>query len=163
MKTAMLAAIAFLAVAYPSCAAELPFPSDAPVATITFPDDWTAKETDSGIDASSPDDSIYLAIDVADAKEMDAVVGEAVEYLAGLGVTVDTATAKESRGKLNGMEAVNVDWDGTDKDGPVSISLAALAANAEKVLVVTYWGTKGEQEKNAAAMASIVNSLKPVE
>jgi hypothetical protein len=33
--------------------------------------------------------------------------------------------------------------------------------NAEKVLFFTYWGTKGEQEKNAAAMNTIINSLKP--
>ena len=162
MKTAMLAAFAALLLASGACAAELKFPSDAPVASITFPDDWTsAKETETGIDATSPDDSIYLAVDVADAKDTTAVVGEAVTYLAGLGVTVDTATAKQVEGTLNGMQIVNVDWDGTDKDGPVSISLAAVVVNPEKVLVVTYWGTKGEQEKNGAAMSAIINSLKP--
>lgn len=163
MKTSMLAAIAFLAFASPSLAGELQFPSDDPVATITFPDDWTAKETETGIDAISPDESIYFALDVAEAKDTNAVVEEAVKYLASQGVTVDTATAKESRGTLNGMEVVNVNWSGTDKDGPVTIGLAALAANAEKVLVATYWGTQGEQDKNSAAMDAIINSLKPVQ
>jgi lysozyme family protein len=162
MKTVVIAAVATLLFASGAHAGELKFPSDAPVASVTFPDDWTsAKETETGIDASSPDDSIYIAIDVADAKDTDAVVNDAVTYLGGQGVNVDSTTAKESEGTLNGMKVFNVDWDGTDKDGPVSISLAAVVVNAEKVLVVTYWGTKGEQDKNAAAMNMIVNSLKP--
>ena len=61
------------------------------------------------------------------------------------------------------MDVVNVNWSGTDKDGPVTTGLAALAANAEKVLVATYWGTQGEQDKNAEAMGAIINSLKPVQ
>lgn len=162
MKAPITAAFVACLLASGAFAGELRFPSDEPVASITFPDDWTsAKETETGIDATSPDDSIYLAVDVADAKDTDAVVKDAIDYLAGQGVTVDAATAKQDEGTLNGMKVFNVDWDGTDKDGPVSISLAALVVNAEKVLVVTYWGTKGEQEKNGAAMGAILNSLKP--
>lgn len=162
MKTVVIAAMAALLYASAAYAGELKFPSDAPVASITFPDDWTsAKETETGIDATSPDDSIYISIDVADPKDTDAVITDAVNWLAGLGVTVDSTTAKQVEGTLNGMQVVNVDWDGNDKDGPVSISLAAVAVNANKVLVVTYWGTKGEQDKNDAAMADIINSLKP--
>ncbi|CAN7304629.1 hypothetical protein [Rhizobium sp. LjRoot254] len=51
--------------------------------------------------------------------------------------------------------ARSCEWEGTDKDGPVSITRAALVVNAKKVPVVTYWGTKGEQDKNAAAMSTI--------
>lgn len=162
MKTVVIAAMAALLHASGALAGELKFPSDAPVASITFPDDWTsAKETETGIDATSPDDTIYIAIDVADPKDTDAVITDAVNWLAGLGVTVDSTTAKQVEGTLNGMQVVNVDWDGNDKDGPVSIGLAAVAVNTNKVLVVTYWGTKGEQDKNDAAMADIINSLKP--
>ena len=163
MKTAAFATIAILLAAGSAYAGEIKFPSDAPVASVTFPDGWGEKETDSGIDATAPDESIYLSVDVAEPKDTNQTVTDAVTWLKENGVTVDTATAKESKGKLNGMEAVNVDWDGTDKDGPVSISLAAVAVTADKVLVVTYWGTKGEQEANAAAMNSIINSLKPAQ
>ncbi|MDB5523185.1 MAG: hypothetical protein JWM58_948 [Rhizobium sp.] len=162
MKNFVLATTAALLLATSAQAAEMNFPSDAPVATITIPDSWNPKETETGIDATSDDNSIYLAVDVADAKDTDAVVKDAVEYLAGQGVTVDQKTAKQTAGMLNGMVLTNVNWDGTDKDGPVTIGLAAAAANAEKVLVITYWGTKGEQEKNDAAMTDIVKSLKPV-
>lgn len=163
MKTAAFATLALLLATGSALAGEIKFPSDAPVASITFPDGWGEKETDTGIDATAPDESIYLSVDVAEPKDTNQTVTDAVTWLKENGVTVDTATAKESKGKLNGMEAVNVDWEGTDKDGPVSISLAAIAVTADKVLVVTYWGTKGEQEANAAAMNSIVNSLKPAQ
>jgi hypothetical protein len=162
MKTTTFATRALLLAAAPALAGELQFPSDAPVATITFPDGWGEKETETGIDATSPDDAIYIAIDVAAAKDTDAVISDAVTYLAGQGVTVDSTTAKQTEGTLNGMHVVNVDWDGTDKDGPVTIGLAGVEVNAEKVLVVTYWGTKGEQDKNAEAMGAIINSLKAV-
>lgn len=163
MKIAAYATLALLLTTGSVHAGEIRFPSDGPVASLTFPDGWGEKETDTGIDATSPDESIYLAIDVSNPKNTNDTVADTVAWLKGLGVTVDPDSAKESKGTLNGMEAVNVDWDGTDKDGPVSISLAAIAVNPEKVLVVTYWGTKGEQEKNAEAMNSIVNSLKPAQ
>lgn len=163
MKTAVFASIAFLLATGSALAGEIQFPSDAPVASITFPDGWGEKETETGIDATAPDDSIYLSVDVSEPKDTNQTVTDAVNWLKGLGVTVDGNSAKQIEGTLNGMQVVNVDWDGTDKDGPVSISLAAVAVNAEKVLVVTYWGTKGEQEKNGAAMNAIINSLKAVQ
>lgn len=160
MKTALALTAAWIFLAGTAVAGEIQFPSDEPVASITFPDGWGEKETESGIDATSPDDSIYLAVDVTEPKDTTQTVTDAVEWLKGLGVTVDGSSAKEVEGTLNGMPVFNIDWDGTDKDGPVSISLAAVAVG-EKILVVTYWGTKGEQEKNGAAMSAIINSLKP--
>jgi hypothetical protein len=163
MKTAAFATLALLLATGSAYAGEIKFPSDAPVASVTFPDGWGEKETDTGIDATAPDESIYISVDVAEPKDTNQTVTDAVTWLKDQGVTVDTATAKESKGKLNGMEAVNVDWSGTDKDGDVSISLALIAVTADKVLVITYWGTKGEQEKNGAAMNGIINSIKPAQ
>lgn len=163
MKTAAFATLALLLATGSAYAGEIKFPSDEPVASVTFPDGWGEKETETGIDATAPDDSIYMSVDVVEPKDTDQTVTDTVTWLKEQGVTVDPATAKQSKGQLNGMEAVNVNWDGTDKDGPVSISLALVAVPANKVLVMTYWGTKGEQEKNADAMNSIVNSIKPAE
>lgn len=161
MKTAVIAAMAFMLSAGATFSGEIQFPSDEPVASITFPDGWGEKETETGIDATAPDESIYLAVDVAEPKDTNQTVADAVTWLKGLGVTVDTNSAKQVEGTMNGMQAVNVAWDGTDKDGPVTISLSTVAINPEKVLVITYWGTKGEQDKNAAALDAIVKSLKP--
>jgi hypothetical protein len=142
-------------------AGEISFPSDDPVATMTIPDDWGPKETDTGIDATSPDNAVYLSVDVADAKDTDATVQAAVKYLADQGVTVDEKSAKQDEGKLNGMPLFSVEWTGNDKDGPVTIGLAAVTVAADKNLVFTYWGTKGDEDKDSAKITEIMRSLKP--
>lgn len=144
-----------------SSAATLHFPSDEPVAEITIPDAWNPKETDSGIEATSDDNSIYLSIDVATAETSDQVIDDVFKFLADNGVTVDPATQKQSEDKINGMTMTNLDWSGKDKDGDVSIGVSLVAPKADKLLVITYWGTKGEQEKNAAALVALITSLKP--
>lgn len=143
-------------------AASLQFPSDGPIAGITIPDSWNPTETDSGIEATSDDSAIYLSIDIADAKTSDKVIDDAIAFLEKNGVKIDGATQKQSDEKINGMDMTNFDWDGTDSDGPVNIGLSLLSPSAGKLLVITYWGTKGEQEKHGAELQSIITSLKPV-
>jgi len=160
----IVAAAAFAAAAFvgPSAgAATLSFPSDEPVASITIPDDWGPKETDSGIDAMSADEAVYLAIDVADSESVEQVVTDAVTYLSGAGVTVDTATQKEGSAEFNGLKASTLEWEGTDKDGPVTIGLAFTSPKEGKLLVLTYWGSKGDQDAHGAEIGAILGSIKP--
>lgn len=161
MKKIAFAAFATLLLASTAQAADLTFPSDNPVATITIPDDWGPKETDTGIDATSPDNAVYLSIDVAEAKDTAAVVQDAVKYLKDQGVSVDDKSAKQTEAKLNDMPMFAIDWSGTDKDGPVSIGLAAITINENTNLVATYWGTKGDEDKDQKAIGDILHSLKP--
>lgn len=164
MKHLISAAIAAFLLATPVAAGEMLFPSDDPVASITLPESWIGKETDTGIEVSTEDDAIYFFIDVTDAKGTDAVIDDAIKFLSDNGVTIDAASLKESKDqKLNGMDIAYLDWDGTDKDGPASIGMAIAAVNAESLLVITYWGTKGEQDKHAEELAAVVQSLKPAE
>ncbi|WP_312222218.1 histidine kinase [Rhizobium rhizoryzae] len=159
----LFAAAAVAALLFPaaSFAETLAFPSDKPVASITIPDSWNPEETDTGIQATSSDEAIYLAIDVADAADAGKVVDEAIKFLDKNGVKVDESTQKQSEDTINGMKMMNLDWSGKDKDGPVNIGLSVLAPSANKVLLITYWGTKGEQEKHAQDLIGIISSLKP--
>jgi hypothetical protein len=161
MKTIVLAAAAALLMSTTVHAAELSFPSDDPVATMTIPDDWSPKETDTGIDATSPDDAVYLSVDVADAGDTDATVKAAIKYLMDQGVTVDEKSAKQDQGTLNNMPLFTIEWRGNDKDGPVTIGLAAVTVAADKNLVFTYWGTKGAEDQDQAKITEIMRSLKP--
>jgi beta-lactamase class A len=161
MKKLVFATFAALLLGSAAGAGEITFPSDAPVATLTIPDDWSPKETETGVDATSPDDAVYLSADVADAKSTDAVVKDALKYLQDQGVTVDAASAKQTEGKLNGMPMFAVDWTGTDKDGPVSISLAAVTVSDANNLIFTYWGTKGDEDADQGTIGDILKSLKP--
>lgn len=163
MKKTFLIASAFaVALPFAAHAATLKFPSDAPVATVTIPDSWGPKETDSGIDATSDDSAIYLAIDVADAKTTDKVVGDAIDFLSNNGVTIDPSTQKdEGTNTINGMKMSILGWQGKDKDGPVDIELAFMQPNPDKLLVLTYWGSKDAGDKHDKELTSILASLAP--
>jgi hypothetical protein len=163
MKLLAIAATAALLFATAAQAAEMKFPSSDPVASITLPDGWTPNETDTGMEVTSADESIYLSVDVAEPKETEQVVKDSIAWLGTQGVTVDLSTQKQNQDKINGRDMFYVDWSGKDKEGPASVGLAALVLSADTVLVLTYWGTPGEEEKNASAIMGILNSIKPAE
>jgi hypothetical protein len=155
-------ALAIMLVPCVSLAETMKFPSDAPIAQITIPDSWGPEETETGIQATSDDSAIYISIDIADDKTSDKVIDDAVDFLQSNGVKIDEKTQKESEDTINGMKMTNLDWSGTDKDGPASIGLSFLSPKPGKLLVVTYWGTKGEQEKHVKDLLAMIGSLKPV-
>ncbi|MCJ9753070.1 histidine kinase [Neorhizobium sp. BETTINA12A] len=160
-KILAAAALATMLLPSASFAATVLFPSAAPVAQITIPDAWNPEETDSGIQASSDDGAIYLSIDVASAETTDKVIEDVFSFLGENGVTVDPATQKQSEDTFNGMKMINLDWSGKDKDGAVSIGVSLVAPKPDKLLVITYWGTKGEQEKHGPELVALISSLKP--
>jgi len=160
-KTLMIAA-AFAVMPFIAHAETLVFPSDAPIASVTIPDAWSPKETVSGIEAKSPDSAIYFSIDVATDKDMDKVIDEAVKFLTDNGVTIDAATQKDSGDvEINGMNFGSIEFDGTDADGPVEVSIGFASPAEGKMLVVTYWGTKATQDAHSTDLGEILKSLKP--
>ena len=157
LLAALLAIIPFFAQA-----ATLEFPSEAPIAAVTIPDTWNPKETISGIEATSPDSAIYFSIDVATDKSMDKVIEDAVNFLTENGVTLDAATQRDSGDvEINGMTFGSIEFDGTDSDGAVEISLGFASPAEGKMLVVTYWGTKATQDAHQTDLVGILTSLKP--
>jgi len=162
MKTTSLALLLALALLTPSYGKTFKIPDEESFASITIPDDWKSKEIDSGVESQSPDDEVYFYVEATDAKGMDKAIVEAVEYLSEQGVTVDDKTMKQSEGKLNGMEGIDVTWNGKDKEGDAIISLMILAANKEKVLLVAYWGSPDGTKKHDKVLGEIMKSLKPI-
>ncbi|MBB4065049.1 histidine kinase [Gellertiella hungarica] len=163
MKKAIIAALLLALAPAASYAGTLNFPSDAPAATITIPDDWKPEETDSGIQAESPDGAIYMSIDVAGAENVEKVIQDAITFLKDRGVTVDPASQKETDNELNGMPVKNFDWNGKDENGDVSIALSLVQPSEDKLLVLTYWGTQGDQDKHNDAIVAMLASLKPAQ
>lgn len=161
MKSTLLAA--FLAFAMPAAAmaAEIQLPSDAPVASVTIPDSWNPTEIDHGVEAVSSDEAVYLSIEVADEKSTDKIIEGIFSFLEENGVKVDAATQSETDNKLNGMDVSTIEWDGQDEDGPVSVGVTMLSPKPGKLLLMTYWGTKGEQEKHMNDFVGIIASIKP--
>lgn len=162
MKLRILAAAAVLALSSVAARAEtLLFPTDEPVASVSFPGTWEASENDSGVEGFSPEDAISFYIDVATDKTSDTVVEEGIAFLKENGVTLKEGSLKEMTTTVNGMEMQILAYDGTDAEGPASIVLAFLSPAPGQILMITYWGAQGEEAKYEADVDSIVNSIKP--
>jgi hypothetical protein len=164
MKKTLLIAVAF-ASTFPflAHADTLKFPSDEPIAEVFIPHSWAPKETETGVDATSPDSAIYFSIDIADDKSMEKTISDAIDFLTKNGVEIDDKSQHEyPDSELNGMKMAHLEWKGKDKDGPVDVELGLIAPSEHKLLVVTYWGSKDTQDKHNDAVQKIMDSLKPI-
>ncbi len=161
MKKVLVAAFAAVLMSSAAHASTLLFPTENPVAQITIPDSWKPHETDVGIEATSDDNAVYLALDVATSKTSDGVIDDAFAFLKKSGVSIDGKTQKRTDGKINDMDVAVFEWAGTDKDGPASIGVAVVSPKPDKLLVLTYWGSADSEAKHSPEVTDILQSLKP--
>lgn len=162
MKTTSLALLFALALLTPALAKTFKVPDEESFASITIPDDWKSKEIDKGVESESPDSEVYFAVEASDAQGLEKTIEEAVEFLKEKGVTVDLKTQKQTEGKINGMDVIELDWKGTDKEGPAEISLSVVAVKSDKALLITYWASPEGTQKHIKALGEIINSVKGV-
>jgi hypothetical protein len=162
MKTLSLSLLFALALLTPSFAKTFKIPEEGSFASITIPDDWKSKEIDSGVESQSADSEVYFAVETTDAKGMDKSIEDAVKYLQEQGVTIDEKSMKQSEGKINGMDGVDVTWNGKDKEGDAIISLTILAAKKDKVMLITYWASPEGTKKHSKELDAILKSIKPL-
>lgn len=162
MKELSLALLLALALVTPSFAKTFKIPEEGAFASITIPDDWKSKEIDSGVESQSADNEVYFAVEATDAKGMDKAIEEAIQYLHEQGVTVDDKSMKQTEGKINGMEGVDIAWKGKDKEGDAEISLTILVAPKDKVLLITYWASPEGTKKHDKELGAILKSVKPL-
>ncbi|MBY0362656.1 MAG: methyltransferase domain-containing protein [Phreatobacter sp.] len=114
-----------------------------PVARITLPDAWSPKVTGRGVEATTDDDEIYVAVRPAALASTEEAVKQALAYLLEQGVKIDVATQRERTGQINGMEALSLAYSGKDEDDEdVEISVSVVIASPSSVVVLTYWGSK---------------------
>lgn len=162
MKKIVFLAAALAAFPMLANAKTIAFPSDAPVASVSIPDSWKPQETETGIDSTSPDSAVYFSLDVATDANVDKITDDAVNFLAKNGVKVDASTRKDDdSNEVNGMKLTLLNWQGNDNDGAVNITLGILSPAPDKMLILTYWGSKGDQDKHKQEVLDIIGSIKP--
>ena len=110
MKSTLLAVLAALFLGSAAEAGTMSFPEDAPVASVTFPDDWDSVETDVGVRSFSADSAVAFYLDIADGKSIETVIDGAMTFLKDNGVTVDEATQTSKDGNVSGMTASMMPW-----------------------------------------------------
>jgi hypothetical protein len=146
-------------------ASDFKLPDNGPVASFSIPASWKPAEYEDGVEAMSDDESVYLAVEATDLSS-ESVVEDAMKaslsYLKKKGVEVDQSTAKQTEGKLNGMDVVDVSWRGKDSEGDCNISLTVVVASSSKGLLLTYWASPDGEKKHSQDLMQILHSIKPI-
>ncbi|MGI8480970.1 MAG: hypothetical protein ACR2MF_02710, partial [Chthoniobacterales bacterium] len=132
MRNLTLVAFFSLAVIAPAFAATHKIPDDNPLATVTAPDGWKALTYDQGVELTSDDGEVYIAIEVTEAKSVDKSIDAALAFLKKKGVTVDEKTAKTKENKVGENDAVSISWEGKDEEGVSHIQLIVMSVTKDK-------------------------------
>jgi hypothetical protein len=163
MKKLFFALLFAIAVAAPAAADTYKIPETNTLATVTAPDKgWDVTKIERGIELSSDDDEIYLAIEGITSDNTSDVMGQALAYLSRSGVKLDEKSQKQTEGKLNGLSVLDFGWTGTDKDGDVLVHLTIVKLAPGKAVLFTYWASPEGDKKYDPVVTAIVQSLKPL-
>jgi hypothetical protein len=160
VKKVMLAVLLAAALASPALAERFRIPADDPIVTIEVPEDWTATQIDKGVELSSDDDEVYLAIEGTPMKGLVELTTDAVRFLNRAGVTVDQSTEKSDEGTVNGFKMNSIGWAGRDKDGDVLIHLMILTITPTKGVLFTYWASPEGDKEHEETIRKIVRSVR---
>ena len=161
MKTILFAALLATLVAAPALAETHKIPSDNPRVTVTVPDEgWTVTPIDKGIEVSSEDDEVYMAVQGVPLKDLVDLVGQTIAYLQRAGVTVDKSTEKETKGTINGMDMSDIGWSGKDKDGDVDRPPAHDRGVGKDAVMFTYWASPTGDKQHDEAITKMIRSIK---
>jgi hypothetical protein len=160
MKNLMLALAVCLALVSPAFAATHKVPEENPVATVNAPAGWKTENYDKGVELTSDDGEVYIAVEETDAKGVEKSMDEAMDYLKKKGVTVDGKSVKQSEGKINGNDSVMVSWDGQDEEGPAKIQLMIVSVTADKGVLFLYWASPEGEKKHQSDISAIAQSVK---
>jgi hypothetical protein len=158
--TALTLALALLPAV--ASAKTIKFPEAAPLAQIDIPDSWTITDLENGgFEAISSDESLYISIDVSSSGSIDQAIDEATEYLDKSGAKINPDSIQKTETEMNGMQGMAVKWDGTWDGDAVDMDLTILVPKpgADKLLLITSWGTKEAEEKHMEEILNIATSL----
>ena len=137
-------------------------PDNKAVVSITIPDGWDRTELDNGVEATSPDKGVYIAAEMVATSNVETAIKEAIKYLTDNGVVLDQATMKKKDAKFGAFDAIDVQWEGKDEDGPTQVSVSVVIIAPEQTMFLTYWASPDAGKANAAALNSIAASILPV-
>ena len=137
-------------------------PDPGAIAVVTLPDDWDTTEIAKGVESKSDDETVYVAVEVTELKDVSKAIADSIVWLKSQDVEIDRSTQKQGDITINGMTGVQVKWDGKDEDGPTHVSLTVLPVTDSKGLILTYWASPEGEKDNLKALGTIIDSLKAI-
>jgi hypothetical protein len=159
-RALLLATFALCLVAPAANAGTFAVPDENPIATVSIPDAWEPKPYEGGVEATSADGAIYVAIEQVAAADVKSATEEGLKFFLKSGVDIDFASQKTRDGKVNGLDAFDLSFAGKDKDGAANVSLTLVETNAKgKFLLLYYWGSPEGEKANADELQKISDSI----
>ena len=160
IRSILVATLVLLSTA--AMAKTFPVPADDPIATVSIPDGWSPAPYEGGVEATSDDGKIYVAIEQVAAADVKSAIEEGLKFFVKSGVTIDSDSMKTKETKINALDAFDITFTGKDKDGAANISLTLVATNAAgKFLLLYYWGSPDGEKANMADLKKISDSIQP--
>ncbi len=159
MRSLLFAALFAVALPLATQAKTYPIPDDDAVATVTLPDSWDVDDLDDGIEVTSPDESVYVAIEAEDLLDVKSATVEAFKFFDEKGITIDKDSQKQNEFSVGGMKAFELAFKGRDEDGPTNVSVTVVTVSEKKVLMITYWASDEGEKANAEGLSKIINSI----
>lgn len=130
-----------------------------PVAVITVPDDWEGKKVGRGIQIKTPDDEIYMWVELIPPNEIDAVQKEHNSYFDGQGVKIESA-GETVQVEFNGRPWVISELKAKAKGEDSVIRYVAINPKVAsgKLILLTYWASlEGDKKYNDATTKMLEN------
>ena len=157
---AALALTLAIALPLPALAGTFPVPSEDPVGTVSIPDSWEPKPYEGGVEGTSSDGGVYIAVEQVEANDVGSATEEGIKWFAKQGVELDGSSLKTQDMKINGLPAFDMAMKGKDKDGPTEVSLTLVGTNKpNKFLFVYFWGSAKGQKDNMGELSKIAESI----
>jgi hypothetical protein len=137
-------------------------PADEPAISLDIPHSWKPEVTDQGIGCESPDKVATIYFEVTPVKGLDALIDQNIDWLTKeQAVKVDKASEEKESFETGGLKWERISWNGDSKDwGASSVGFLFTDAGNGKILTVTYWITKEDQEKDFPTVKKILESVK---
>ena len=144
-----------------AAARTFPIPSERPVATVEIPDSWRPALAPNGVEGSASNGAVHLAVEFVAASDLNTATATAMEKLAERGVVLAPETKRSAARRFNGLDALKIDFSGTDSNGESDITLILVAVPRKPGFVaICYWGDDEAQEFVGNDLQSIADSIR---
>jgi hypothetical protein len=145
-----------------AAARTFPIPPEHPVAKIDVPDDWRSISIHDGLEGSANNVAVRLAVYFIAAPDLDAASATAMTKLTQSGVVVAPETRRAARRRYHGLDALKIDYSGTDPNGESDITIILVALPEKSGFVaVCYRGDDEALESVSNDLLAIAESVEP--
>jgi hypothetical protein len=161
IKRLTLSVLLTCALALPVWAKNLAVPAKDPVATLMIPDSWKPEAIDFGFSAKSPDGDIFFAVEYAAGSRVAKMLASNDVWLKENKIKAK-GEPTEREFEFGGLPAKHINYKATDPNGDTEVDFIIIPAGTGRVIMLTLWGSKEEQEKNRDDLNAIQRSFKAI-